>query len=75
MLSVGVTKIKINGESKPKQRISDQGVAKVMASTTKTTKFNVKAETPLEDKVYLKSYYRHNQADIEVGETPTKIQV
>ncbi len=46
-----------------------------MASTTKTTKFNVKAETPLEDKVYLKSYYRHNQADIEVGETPTKIQV
>jgi hypothetical protein len=45
-----------------------------VASTT-TTKFNVKPNTSLEDKVYLKTYYHHSQADIEVGETPAKIQV
>jgi hypothetical protein len=46
-----------------------------MASTTKTTKFNVKPETPLKGKVYLETYYHHNQTNIEVGETPTKIQI
>jgi hypothetical protein len=45
-----------------------------MVSTTKTTKFNVKLKTSLEDKVYPKTYY-HNQTYIEVDKTPTKIQV
>jgi hypothetical protein len=60
--------IRINGESKPEQGISDQRV-------TKTIEFNVTLETSLEDKDYLETYYHHNQADIEVDETPTKIQV
>jgi hypothetical protein len=34
--------------------------------------FCVKLEVSLEDKVYLKTYY---QDDIQVDETPTKIQV
>jgi hypothetical protein len=38
LLSVGVTKIKINGKSKLKQGISYQEVTEVMASTIKTTK-------------------------------------
>ncbi len=46
-----------------------------MVLTTKTTKFNVKPETSLDDKVYPKTYYHHSQVDIEVDETPTKIQV
>ncbi len=46
-----------------------------MVSTIKTTKFNVRLETSLEDKFYPKTYYHHNQAYIEVDETPTKIQV
>jgi hypothetical protein len=48
-----------------------------MASIIKTTKFNVTPvpETSLGDKVYLETYYHHSQDDIEVDETPTKIQV
>ncbi len=46
-----------------------------MVSTTKTIEFNVKPKTSLEDKVYLKTYYHHSQANIEVDETPTKIQL
>jgi hypothetical protein len=46
-----------------------------VASTTKTTKFNVRSETSLEDKVYPKTYYHHSQANIEVDETPAKIQI
>jgi hypothetical protein len=46
-----------------------------MASTTKTIELNVKLEISLKDKVYLETYYHHSQADIEVDETPTKIQV
>jgi len=60
LLNVGVSDIKINGESKLEQGISDQGTTKVVASTTKTTKFNVKPEISLEDKVYLKTYYHHS---------------
>jgi len=74
LLSVGVTKIKINGESEPKERISDKKTTEVMALTTKITKFNVKPKTSMEDKVYLKIYYHHNQANIEVDETPTKFK-
>jgi hypothetical protein len=46
-----------------------------MALTTKTTKFNVKLKTSLEDRVYPKTYYHHSQADIEVDERTTKILV
>jgi hypothetical protein len=46
-----------------------------VASTTKTTKFNVKLEISLKDKVYLKAYHHHSQADIEMDETTTKIQI
>jgi hypothetical protein len=60
LLNVRVIEIIINGKFKPKQRISYQGVAKVVVSTTKTTKFNVILETSLEDKVYLETYYHHN---------------
>jgi hypothetical protein len=74
LLSVGVTKIKINGESEPKERISDKKTTEVMALTTKITKFNVKPKTSMEDKVYLEIYYHHNQANIEVDETPTKFK-
>jgi hypothetical protein len=42
LLSVGVTKIKINGESKLEQGILDQGAIEVVASTTKTIEFNVR---------------------------------
>jgi hypothetical protein len=47
----------------------------VVPSTTKTIEFNVRLEISLEHKVYPKTYYHHNQTDIEVDETPTKIQV
>jgi hypothetical protein len=42
LLSVGVTEIKINGESKLEQGILDQGAIEVMASTTKTIESNVR---------------------------------
>jgi hypothetical protein len=61
LLSVGVSKIRINGEFEPQPRISYQGKAKVVASTTKTTKFNVRLNISLKDKVYPKTYYLHNQ--------------
>jgi hypothetical protein len=68
LLNVGVTKIRINGEFEPKQGISYQRVIK-------TIEFNVTLETSLENKVYPKIYYHHNQTDIEMDETSTKIQV
>jgi hypothetical protein len=46
-----------------------------MVSTTKTIEFNVRPKTSLEDKLYLKTYYHHSQANIEVDETLAKIQV
>ncbi len=42
LLSIGVSKIKINEESEPQQGTSNQGVAKVAPSTTKIIKFNVR---------------------------------
>jgi hypothetical protein len=42
LLSVGVSKIKINEEFEPPQGTSNQGVTKVVPSITKTTKFNVR---------------------------------
>jgi hypothetical protein len=35
----------------------------------------VRPEVSLEDKVYPKTYYHHSQDDIQVYETPAKIQV
>jgi len=46
-----------------------------MVSTTKTIELYVRPKTSLEDKIYLKTYYHHSQAYIEVDEKPTKIQV
>jgi hypothetical protein len=39
-----------------------------------TTKFHVRLEISLENKVYPKTYYHHSQANIEVDETLAKIQ-
>jgi hypothetical protein len=70
-----MSKIKINEESKPQQGTLDLGITKVVFSTTKPKDFYVRSETSFEDKVYPKTYYHHNQADIEVDETLTKINV
>jgi hypothetical protein len=45
----------------------------VVLSITNTTKFHVKPKISLEDKVYPETYYHHNQVDIEMDETQTKI--
>jgi hypothetical protein len=74
LLNVGVTKIRINAESELEQGIPYQRTTKVVASTTKTIEFYVKPKTSLEDKVYPKTYYHHNQVDIEVDGTLAKIQ-
>jgi hypothetical protein len=43
-------------------------------STTNITKFHVRLKISLKDKIYPKTYYHHSQVDIEVDETPKKIQ-
>jgi len=75
LLNIRVLEIIINGKSNPKQQTSNQRVAKMVPSIINTTKFHVRPKISLEDKVYPKTYYHHSQADIEVDETPTKIQV
>ncbi len=75
LLSTGMSEVKINGKSNLESKTSDQGIIEVVLSTTDTTKFHVRPETSLENKVYPYTYYHHSQADIEVDETPTKIQV
>ncbi len=75
LLNIGLLDIKINEEYDPKQRMSDQGAIEVVPSTTKLEDFYVKLEISLEDKVYPKTYYHPSQVDIEMDETPTKIQV
>jgi hypothetical protein len=52
-LSVRVSNIIINGKYELQQGISYQGEAKVVASAIKTTKFNVRLEISLEDKVLI----------------------
>jgi hypothetical protein len=48
LLSIKISKIKINEESEPQQRTLSQGAMKVVLSTTKkTTKFNVKPKISL----------------------------
>jgi hypothetical protein len=46
-----------------------------MPSIVKSENFCVKLEVSLENKVYPKTYYHHSQDDIQVDETPMKIQV
>jgi hypothetical protein len=70
-----VSEIRINEEYDPKQRTSNQRATEVVPSTTKPKDFYVRLEISLEDKVYPKTYYHHSQIDIEMDETPTKIQV
>ncbi len=70
-----MSKVIFNEKSDPEQGTSNQGTTKVVPSTTNTTKFHVRPHISLEDKVYPKTYYHHSQVDIEVDETPTKIQV
>jgi len=41
----------------------------------KSEDFCVRPKVSLEKKVYLKTYYHHIQDDIQLDETPTKIQV
>ncbi len=45
----------------------------IMPSTMKSKDICVKPEVSLEDKVYIETYYRHSQDDIQVDETPAKI--
>ncbi len=52
LLSIKVSKVKISGESDLEQETLDQGVEEVMFSTTNTTKFHVKPNISLENKVY-----------------------
>jgi len=75
LLSVRCSEITNNVESKLKQRISNKKAIELMASIRKTIEFNVRQEISLEDKVYKETYYHHSQVDIEMDETPIKIQV
>jgi 2-phospho-L-lactate transferase/gluconeogenesis factor (CofD/UPF0052 family) len=75
LLSIGVLEIIINEKFEPQQGTSNQRTTEVVPSIAKITKFNVKPKILLENKVYPKSYYYHNQANVEVDETPTKIEV
>jgi hypothetical protein len=75
LLNIGVSKIKINEKSNPKIKTSNQRATGVVPLITKLKDFYVKPKISLEDKVYPKTYYHHKQVDIEVDETPTKIQI
>jgi len=45
----------------------------VVPLTIKPKNFYVKLKISFKNKFYLKTYYRHNQADIEMDETLAKI--
>jgi hypothetical protein len=47
----------------------------VVPSIIKLYNFYVKLDISLEDKVYPKTYYHHSQDDIQMDETPAKIQL
>ncbi len=70
-----MSKIRISEESKPKQRTLYQIVTEVVPSTTKAEDFYVRPEISLEDKVYPKTHCHQTQDDIEMDETPAKINV
>jgi hypothetical protein len=75
LLSVEVPKIKSTKESYSKQKTLDQTSTKVVPSTMKSKDFCVRPKVSLKNKVYPKSYYHHNQDDIQVDETIAKIHV
>ncbi len=60
LLSIGVLEIKISENFEPKQGTSNQGAIEVVPSTTKTTKFNVRPEISLENRVLPKTYNHHS---------------
>jgi len=74
-LNVGVSKIRTNWEFDLERRTLDQKIAKLESLTVKSKYVCVKLKVSLEDKVYPKPYYHYSQDDIQVDETPTKIQV
>jgi hypothetical protein len=47
----------------------------MVPSTMKSKNFVMRPKVSLENKVYPKSYYHHSQDDIQVDETPAKLQV
>ncbi len=70
-----MSKIKSIEESNIGQGTSDQRITKVVPSRIKSKDFYVRPNISLKDKVYLETYYHHSQDDIQMDETPTKIQV
>ncbi len=52
LLNIRVSKVRVSGEFDIEQETSYQGAIEVMLSTTNTTKFHVKPQISLEDKVY-----------------------
>jgi hypothetical protein len=75
LLHFGVLEVRSTEESNPKQGTLDIIAIEVVLSTMKSEYFCVRPEVSLEDKVYPKTYYHHSKDDIQVDETPTKIQV
>jgi hypothetical protein len=75
LLSARILKIRSTKKYDSKQRTSNQTTTEVVLSIVKSKDFCVKSKVSLEDKVYLETYYHHNNDNIQVDETPTKIQV
>jgi hypothetical protein len=75
LLNVGVLETKSIEEFDLEQKTSNQTTKKVVPSIVKSEDFCVRLEVSLEDKVYPQTYYHHSQDDIQVDETPAKIQV
>jgi hypothetical protein len=73
LLSVGVSKLRTTGEFDIEWRTLDQIATELKPLTIKSKDVCVRLKVSLEDKVYPKTYYHHNQDDIKVDETPTKI--
>ncbi len=61
LLSIEVSKIRINEKSNLEQGTSYQRTTKVVPLITKPEDFHVKPNISLEDKAYPKTYYHHNQ--------------
>ncbi len=75
LLSVRVLEIRSIEETNLEQGTLYQTTAKVVPSTMKSKNFYVRPKVSLEDKVYPETYYYHSHDDIQVDETPSKIQV
>jgi hypothetical protein len=75
LLSISVSEVRTNGQSDPYQGIPIQRTIEVVPSTINIIEFHVKLKISLEEKVYLETYYHHSQTNMEMNETPTKIQV